>query len=148
MTEEVAGRAFPLSYWQPRSLSEIGCRVTCVEEVVVQADLAARLYQVEGAGCLAGVSLWRGVDIPGKSLGIGIGPTRWAIIHTDDEFFQTVTRGPRSGERTLRKVQFDEYLEIPGDCFIDRELAINTVSSWMNEEVLLPAAGFSNDLFG
>ncbi|MEU1596061.1 hypothetical protein ABZ468_25205 [Streptomyces sp. NPDC005708] len=60
---------------------------------------------------------------------------------------QTVTRGPRSPERSRQRVRFDDLLEIPSDCFIDRALAIGTVSLWMAEDALLQAAGFSDDLF-
>lgn len=75
-------------------------------------------------------------------------PTRRAVVHTDDDFFQTVTRGPRTSDRTRRTVRFDDLLEIPSDCFVDRTLAIDTVSLWMTEDALPPAAGFSDDLFG
>ncbi|WP_327249938.1 hypothetical protein [Streptomyces sp. NBC_01320] len=148
MTEQVATGAFCLRYWQPTDQVEIGCQVTGVPEVVAHADRAARVYRAQGADCLAGVSLWRGADSPENSLSLAIGPPCWAIVHTDAEFFQTVTRGPRSPERTPQKVRFDDLLEIPSDCFIDRALAIDTVSLWMTEDALLQAAGFSDDLFG
>jgi hypothetical protein len=126
---------------------EIGCHVASVAEVVAQADQAAQAYRAEGADCLPGVSLWRGADLPENSLGLAIGPTGWAVVHTDGELFQTVTRGPRSQQRTRHRVRFDDLLEIPSDCFIDRALAIDTVSLWMTEDALLKAAGFSDDLF-
>ncbi|MFD7729411.1 hypothetical protein ACFV6F_03350 [Kitasatospora phosalacinea] len=110
-----------------------------VAEVVAEADQAAYAYRAEGADCLPGVSLWRGVDLPENSLSLAIGPSGWAVIHTDGEFFQTVTRGPRSQQQTRHKVRFDDLLEIPSDCFIGRGLAIDTVSLWMT---------FSDDLFG
>ncbi|MGX1548348.1 hypothetical protein [Streptomyces adustus] len=148
MTEQGAARAFYLRYWQPADQVEIGYQVTGVAEVVAHAGRAAQIYRAAGADCLAGVSVWRGADIPENSLNLAIGPTRWAIVHTDADFFQTVTRGPRSPERTRQKVRFDDLLEIPSDCFIDRALAIDTVSLWMSEDALLQTAGFSSDLFG
>ncbi|MFB7336020.1 hypothetical protein ACFC00_30995 [Streptomyces adustus] len=148
MTDQGAARAFYLRYWQPADQVEIGYRVTSVAEVVAHADRAAQIYRAARADCLVGVSVWRGADIPENALNLAIGPTRWAIVHTDAEFFQTVTRDPRSPERTRQEVRFDDLLEIPSDCFIDRALAIDTVSLWMSEDALLQAAGFSNDLFG
>ncbi|MFK0158760.1 hypothetical protein ACIQVL_39590 [Streptomyces sp. NPDC090499] len=118
-----------------------------VAEVVARADEAAQAYRAEGADCLPGVSLWRGADLPENALNLAIGPTGWALIHTDGEFFQTVTRGPRSQPGTRHRVLFDDLLEIPSDCFIGRELAIDTVSLWMTQDALLEAAGFSDDLF-
>ncbi|MEU1202584.1 hypothetical protein ABZ446_41085 [Streptomyces sp. NPDC005813] len=147
MTEQGTTGSFYLRYWQPTAQVETGCHVAGVAEVVAHADQAAQIYLAAGVDCLAGVSLWRGADIPENSLSLAIGPTRWAVIHTDDEFWQTVTRGPRSPERTLRRVRFDDQLEIPSDCFIDRTLAIDTVSLWMTKDALLQAAGFSDDLF-
>jgi hypothetical protein len=148
MTEQGTTTAFYLRYWQPTAHVEIGCHVADVTEVVEHADRAAQLYRSNGSDCLPGVSLWRSADIPENSFNIAIGPARWAIVHTNVEFFQTVTRGPRSQERTRQTVRFDDLLEIPSDCFIDRTLAIDTVSLWMTKDALLPAAGFSNDLFG
>jgi hypothetical protein len=126
---------------------EIGRQVASVAEVVAQADQAAQAYRAQGADCLPSVSLWRGADLPENSLSLAIGPTGWAVIHTDGEFFQTVTRGPRSQQRTRHRVRFGDLLEIPSDCFIGRMLAIDTVSLWMTEDVLLEAADFSDDLF-
>lgn len=146
MTEQGTAGAFYPRYWQPADQVGIGCHVAGVAEVGAHADRAAQVYRAE-AGCLAGVSLWRDADIPENSLSMAIGPTCWAIHHTDGEFFQTATRGPRSPERTRQRVRFDDLLEIPSDCFIDRALAIDTVSLWMTEAVLLPAAGFSEALF-
>ncbi|MGW4805558.1 hypothetical protein [Kitasatospora sp. NPDC004272] len=147
MTGRGTSRAFFLRYWQPTNGVEVGCQVAGVAEVVAHADQAAQAYTAEEADRLPGISLWRGADLPENSLSIAIGPTGWAVIHTDDAFFQTVTRGPRSQQRTRHRVRFDDLLEIPGDCFIDRGLAIDTVSLWMTEDALLEAASFSDDLF-
>ncbi|MER5597140.1 hypothetical protein [Streptomyces sp. NPDC002265] len=57
--------------------------MTDIAEVVAHADRAAQLYRANGTDYLAGVFLWRGADIPENSFGIAIGPTRWAIVHTD-----------------------------------------------------------------
>ncbi|MFJ4851699.1 MULTISPECIES: hypothetical protein [unclassified Streptomyces] len=147
MSEQGTAGAFYLRYWQPTDRVEIGCHGANVAEVIAHAARAAQVYSTE-SDYLAGVSLWRGADIPENSFNIAIGPTRRAIVHTDSEFFQTVTRGPRSPERTRLGVLFDDLLEIPSDCFIDRALAIDAVSLWMTTDTLLLAAGFSDDLFG
>lgn len=100
MTERGAAVAFylRLCYWQSAGQVEIGYQVTGVAEVVARADQAAQIYRAAGADCLAGVSAWRGADIPENSLSLAIGPTRWAIVRTDADFLQTVTRvrGARS----------------------------------------------------
>jgi hypothetical protein len=146
LKDQGAGRAFYLSYWHPSTCTEIGRPVAGVDEVVTLADQAAELYLAEGGDRLAGMALSHGADVPENSLNLFVGPARWAIAHYAD-FSQTVTRDPHRADRTWQTVQFDEPLEIPSNCFIDRALAIATVSLWMGEDVLLEAAGFSDDLF-
>lgn len=106
MTEQGSpGAFFSLRYWEPATRVEIGCHVTSVAEVAAHADRAARIYRAEGADCLPGLSLWRGRDLAENSLSLAIGPTHWAIVHTDADFYQTVTRGPRSPRQTRQRVR-------------------------------------------
>ncbi|GAA4259055.1 hypothetical protein [Dactylosporangium darangshiense] len=67
-------------------------------------------------------------------------------MHTDDEFWQTVTRVDRAGGNL--KVCFDDFLEIPAACFVVEEIALSVVAHWMAAGTLPPDAPFSDELFG
>lgn len=145
-------RTYQLWSWPSGSWEETVSQVTGVAEVVAAADRIADTYRASGINYLPGLALWRGVDLPENSLCICVAADGWAIVHTDDDLWQTVTHGPYSSEhseyserfgRTLRKVCFGEFLEIPGRCFLDKDLAVETVSYWMESGELLERAGFS-----
>lgn len=139
--------SYYLRFWDPTSGEEAGREAGGVGDVAVAADLAGEAYRRAGVCFLPGLALWRGVDEPGDSLGLGIAPDGWAVVHTDHQFFQVVTRGSRALDGVRRAVQFDDFLEIPSACFIGRGLALEAVAYWMATGGLLPRAGFSDDLF-
>lgn len=136
-----------LRYWEPTTRKETGQHVRSVGEVAKVADLIGEAYRQAEVAYLPGLALWRGVEEPENSLSLGIAPDGWAIVHTSEEFLQTVTRGSREPDGVRRPVQFDDFLEIPTVCFIERELALETVARWMATGELLSEAGFSEDLF-
>lgn len=136
-----------LRYWHPTTNEETGYEVAGVSDVVAAAELVAGAYREAHVDYLPGIALWRGADVPQNALGIGIAADGWAIVHTDEEFFQQVTRSSRKPDGIRRNVQFDEFLEIPSVCFIAEESAVETVAHWMATGELLDSAGFSDDLF-
>lgn len=136
-----------LRLWHPVTRAETGVAVWHVDEVARWAERATELHR-EAAAPLPGIALWRGSEQPGDSLGVAVARDGWAIVHTDEEFRQRVTRR-RDGRRgPARSVRFDDVLEIPPACFIDRELAMRAVAQWMATRALLDEAGFSDDLTG
>jgi hypothetical protein len=135
-------------YWNPINHIDVSVTVvSTVAEVLIVVDQACQLYDAQGVNLLPGVSLWRTAEDPANSLGLVVAPDGWAIIHTDNDYFQTVTRSQPNSNGQCRRAHFDEILDVPTACFIDTALAINTVANWMETDDLLPAAGFSNDLF-
>jgi hypothetical protein len=138
---------FYLRHWHPMTREEIGCEVDSVADVVGTAEHAMEAYRRAGVGWLAGVSIWRGIDTPEDSLSICLALEGWALIHTNSELWQTITRSHGAPPGIRRKVRFDDFLEIPSACFIDKALAIEAVTTWMERGELLEAAGFSDDLF-
>lgn len=136
-----------LRSWDPTSREETGHQVSSVEEVAKAADLIGEAYRRAEVSYLPGLALWRGIEEPENSLSVGIAPDGWAIVHTNDEFFQVVTHGSHERDGVRRSVQLDDFLEIPTVCFIDKDLALETVAHWMATGELLPSAGFSDDLF-
>lgn len=141
-----------LRYWLPNTNPdteeelEAGFEVGSVDEVVATAELVAKKYREAWVDYMPGISLWRTADTPANSLTLGIAPEGWAIIHTNEEFSQVVTRGPGGTGRVLHRVRLGEFLEIPAACFIPRELAIQAISCWFSTGRVLEAAGFSDDL--
>lgn len=135
-------------YWNPIDHLDVRAAVvSTVAEVLMVVDRACRVYDAQGGGLLPGVSLWRTAEDPGNSLGLVVAPDAWAIIHTDNDYFQTVTRSQPHSNGQSRRAYFDDTLDVPTACFIPTALAIKTVANWMETDELLPAAGFSNDLF-
>ncbi|MFF5232668.1 hypothetical protein [Dactylosporangium sp. NPDC000521] len=126
---------------------DVSIAVSTAAEVLVVVDRARRLYDTQGASLLPGVSLWRTADDPEDSLCLVVAPDAWAIVHTDNDYFQTVTRRQSHLNGQCRRAYFDDVLDIPTACFIPTALAVETVANWMETGDLLPAAGFSNDLF-
>jgi hypothetical protein len=126
---------------------EASIAVSTVAEVLVVVDRARRLYDARSASLLPGVSLWRTADGPEDSLCLVVAPDAWAIIHTDNDYFQTVTRSQPHSNGQHRRAYFDDILDVPTACFIPTALAIETAANWIETGDLLPAAGFSNDLF-
>lgn len=135
-------------YWNPiNHLDVCSAVVSTVAEVLMVVDRACQVYDTQGVSLLPGVSLWRTAEDPGNSLGLVVAPDAWAIIHTDNDYFQTVTRSQPNSNGQCRRAHFDDTLDVPAACFIPTALAIKTVANWMETNELLPAAGFSNDLF-
>lgn len=135
-------------YWNPVNHLDVrSAVVSTVAEVLTVVDRACLVYDAQDVSLLPGVSLWRTAEDPGNSLGLVVAPDSWAIIHTDNDYFQTVTRSRPSSNGQWRRAQFDDTLDVPTACFIRTALAIETVANWMETNELLPAAGFSNDLF-
>lgn len=135
-----------LRYWLPGN-KETGFEVSSVDEVVATAALVVNRYREAGVDYLPGIALWRTADTPENSLTFGIHPDGWAVIYTNEEYFQVVTRGSSGPRGVIYRVLLDDFLEIPAACFISRELAIQAISYWFSTGRALEAAGFSNDLF-
>jgi hypothetical protein len=133
--------------WHPVTREESGREATSAEDVAEMAKQAANEYRDAKVDFLPGLALWRGVDVPENSLTLGVALDGWAIIYTDEEFLQKITRGPGELDGVCRKIQLDDFLDIPSVCFIPQDLAMNTISFWIATGQLLEAAGFSNDLF-
>jgi hypothetical protein len=136
-----------LCHWGIAENGMTGGDVASVAEVAAQADVVAAAYQEDGFSSYPGLTLMRGVDVPEDSLGICVAPFGWAIIHTNDEYFQEVTHSDRAPDGVKHKVWFEDILEVGTVCFLDRELAIEVIDTWMAGGGLLAAAGFSDDLF-
>ncbi|WP_327247878.1 Imm1 family immunity protein [Streptomyces sp. NBC_01320] len=135
-----------LRFWHPTTNRETGLEVSQVGQVVAAAEKALELYREAGVEDFPGLSLWRGKDIPEDSLNIGVSLDSWVLIHTNEDFWQTVTRSTDHPGGPLRRVIFDDSLEISARCFIDRDLAIEAIAHWLNGNGLLDAANFSEDL--
>lgn len=139
--------SYYLRYWDPTTGEEVGREVGRIGDVAKAAEAAGEAYRQADVPYLPGLALWRGAEEPENSLSLGIAPDRWAIVHTDAEFFQVVTRSSRALDGVRRSVQLDDSLELPSACFIEKELALETVAHWMDTGGLLASAGFSGDLF-
>lgn len=126
---------------------DVSIAVSTVTDVLVVVDRARQLYDTQGAGLLPGVSLWRTADDPEDSLCLVVAPDAWAIVHTDSDYFQTVTRSQPHSNGQHRRAYFGDILDIPTACFIPTAIAVETVTRWMEAGDLLSAAGFSSDLF-
>ncbi|GAA3485653.1 hypothetical protein [Streptomyces yanii] len=135
-----------LRFWHPTTNREAGLEVSQVEQVVTAAEKALELYREAGVEDFPGLSLWRGEDIPEESLNIGVSQDGWVLIHTSEDFWQAVTRSTDHPGGPLRRVIFDDSLEISARCFIDRVLAIEAIAHWLKGDGLLEAANFSEDL--
>lgn len=135
-----------LRYWHPTSGQEIARTISDVAEVVHAADVATDTYRQAKVSYLPGISIWRGVDVPENALGLGIASDGWAIIHTDEEYWQTITRSSRELDGVLRMVRFDDSVEVPGVSFIDRDLAVEVVAYWLATGDILESVRFSDDL--
>ncbi|WP_194913699.1 hypothetical protein [Catenulispora rubra] len=136
-----------LRYWDPTEKEETGTNVTSAAEVAATADAVAATYREQDFGSYPGLTLQRTPDAPADSLGICVAPFGWALIHTDEDFAQTITHSDRPLDGTDQQVWFDDILEVGTVCFIDRELAVEVIGSWMTGGGLLEAAGFTDDLF-
>jgi hypothetical protein len=136
-----------LRYWDLDEDAETGGDVTSAARVATKADAVAASYRRAGFDSYPGLTLQRGVDVPQDSLGICVAPFGWAIIHTNDEYFQTITHSDRKLDGVEHRVWFGDILEIGTVCFIDRDLAIEVIGTWMSGGGLLEAAGFTDDLF-
>ena len=141
------GGAHYLTYWNVSLDAEVEVEVTRVNEVAAHADAALTAYRETDFGYSPGLTVMRGVRIPEDSLGVCVSSDGWAIIHTNDEYFQTVTHSDRELDGMCQRVWFGDILEVPSICFIDRESAVAVIDAWMSRGELLEAAGFSDDLF-
>ena len=143
----VVARPHYLRYWDVEEDAEFAGEVTTAADVAAKADAAAASYEQAEFGSFPGLTLQRGPDMPGDSLGIYVAPFGWAIIYTNEEFFQLITHSDREPDGVEHQVWFDDILEIGTVCFIDRELAIAVIETWMAGGGLLEAARFTDDLF-
>ncbi|MBA9007272.1 hypothetical protein [Thermomonospora cellulosilytica] len=141
------GGSHYLRYWHPTSREENGCEVCSVADVAEKVRQAEEAYRQAWVDYLPGVSIWREADVPEDSLSLGAAPDGWAIVHTDSEFLQMATRSGSEPDGVLRRVQFDDFLEIPNVCFIDKNLAVEVIALWMTSGELMDEVGFSDDLF-
>jgi hypothetical protein len=137
-----------LRFWTPVARDEVVVPVADLDDVLSGIDASVVQYRQAGAGLLPGVSLWPDLDTPADSLTIGVAPDGWAIVHTDGDLLRKVTRegGPR--DREPRKVKLDDLVELPADSFIDREVAVGIVETWMRGQDAAQSALFSSELFG
>lgn len=136
-----------LRYFDLEREAETGGDVTSAAEVAAKADEVAAAYRDDpGFGHCPGLTLMRGAGVPEDSLSICVAPDRWAVIHYED-YCQTITHSDREPTGVCESVFFDDVLEIPAVCFIDRSLALEVIEAWMSGGGLLESAGFSDDLF-
>ncbi|MFJ2958558.1 hypothetical protein [Streptomyces sp. NPDC087270] len=140
-------QTFYLRYWNPSSGQEVALDVQQVDEVVASVERAAEIYGSEESDSLPGVALWSEVDTPENSLNIGVASDGWAVVHTDEEFFQVASHRSIGSMEELRRVRFDDFIEIPEVCFIDKTVAQEVIHHWMISGELLDAAGFSGELY-
>jgi hypothetical protein len=117
-----------------------------MRDVLKATDLVEQRYQ-DASPNHGGVSI-RSNNDPKNSLTIGLTRERWAVIHTDAELWQRITRDDRYPERELRTVMLDDLLEIPAQCFIGKDIAVDIVRRWMEGADVVSANIFSDDLFG
>lgn len=135
-----------LRYWEPRGSTHVDRVISTVDELLREVDVAVRKYRDVGAEWYPGVSLAWGVEDPEDSISIAVAPDGWAIIYTDQHYWQRVTRGGLEPDGTYRNVKFDDYLAIGTSCFIDRHKAIGLVEAWMGGVDVKNWDMFSDDL--
>lgn len=145
--DDANGHGAYLRYWRPVTCEEVGRKIASAGEAAAVARLVADEYLKAGVEYVPGLALWRDSETPQNSLCVGIAPDGWAVIHTDEGFGQQVTRGSCEPDGTLRRVCFDEMLEVPSVCFIAEDLAVTAVAYWFESGKALPSAGFSYDLY-
>ncbi|GAA1640614.1 hypothetical protein ACFQY4_22920 [Catellatospora bangladeshensis] len=135
-----------LRYYRPHTHAEVGGEITEPAEVERLGDLALAEHAAAGVGYLPGLTLWRDADTPEDSLGICVAADGWALIHTDDDLFQQVTRGGRAPDGTRRRVAWDDFLTVPTACFLDRGQAVAAIRLWWRGGDVRGSGLFSNDL--
>lgn len=119
-----------LQYWHPATREMLSRELDTVDEVMTVARLVEDEYRRATVDFLPGLALWRDAETPQNSLSLGIAQDGWAVIHTDEDFFQKVTRGPRPPDGIRRRVLFEDFLEVSSSCFIAGATAIEAVSHW------------------
>jgi hypothetical protein len=134
------------AFYDPINGTEMSTEVSTAVEVLTVVDRACTFYRDEASELLPGISLWRTADSPEDSLSPVVATDTWAIIHTDENYFQTVTRSRLSSDGRRRRAYFTDVLGIPAACFVPKELAVGTLATWMKTGNLLNEAGFSDDL--
>ena len=136
-----------LRYWAPDSLEEVGRSVVDLQDVLIDVAAAVELYRNARVDFIPGLALWLDAETPENSLSIGVADDGWAVIHTDAEFDQRVTRGAATATAGCRLVKFDESLELPSACFITNDVAAELIGRWFEDPELQDAAVLSSDLF-
>jgi hypothetical protein len=134
--------AVELLFWEPGGAEEQMRSVSSPAEVEAVADQLLARYQ--STGSLPGIEL-RASD--GQSLSIAVGPSGWALIHTDAEFTQHCTKRTDSNGQPSADVQWDQVTSIPDQWFIPRPAAAVGVARWLADGSLAPDLPWSDECY-
>jgi hypothetical protein len=121
--------------------------VSSMPEVRQQAEVAFEMYRSADVDYFPGVAVWRDPEDPANSLTICVIPDCIALIHTDEDYFQRVTDSGREPDGLMRRIQLDDFIEVPDRCFTEKEAALETVAFWMENGTLPESANFTANLF-
>ena len=131
-----------LTGWDPETHTEITQAVRSADDVRVAAGEFLERYRKAGS-VLPGLELRAGVA-DGASLSIAVGPSEWALVHTDEAFDQRCTRGEDTAEGSA-DVSWDELTSIPFKWFVPDGEAAAAVDRWLGDGTLTSLLRWSED---
>jgi hypothetical protein len=134
--------AAELLFWEPGGTGEQTRNVSDAGEVEAVADELLARYQ--SANTLPGIELQAS---DGQSLSIAVGPSGWALIHTDTEFTQHCTKRTDSNGQPSADVQWDQITSIPDQWFIPKPSALAGVTQWLTDGTLAGGLPWTDECY-